>query len=185
MGFAAIAGGALVWAGLGSFGPVGDGICFLIAAVGIQLRLLCNLFDGMVAVEGGFASKSGEIFNELPDRFSDVFILAGAGYIQGDNLLSIQLGWAAAALAIITAYVRALGASAGAGQQFLGPMAKPQRMAIMTGVCLIEAFRSWTGLADSFPKGTIMVAILGVILAGCFVTITRRTIRICRVLEQT
>src|ERR1051325_6425058 len=51
-----------------------------LAAVAMQLRLLCNLFDGMVAIEGGFKTKSGELFNELPDRFSDAFILVGAGY---------------------------------------------------------------------------------------------------------
>ena len=53
---------------------------FLIAAALIQVRLLCNLFDGMVAIEGGFKTKSGEIFNELPDRFADAFIFVGAGY---------------------------------------------------------------------------------------------------------
>ena len=50
----------------------------LIAAAGfIQLRRLCNLFDGMVAVEGGFKTKSGELYNDLPDRFSGALILAG------------------------------------------------------------------------------------------------------------
>src|ERR1044071_7839320 len=44
---------------------------FLGAAVLVQLRLLCNMLDGMVAVEGGFKTKSGEIYNELPDRFAD------------------------------------------------------------------------------------------------------------------
>src|SRR5271155_1615800 len=38
----------------------------LIATVAaIQLRLLCNLLDGMVAIECGLKTKSGEIFNEL------------------------------------------------------------------------------------------------------------------------
>ena len=62
----------------------GDGplsaVAFLTAAALIQIRLLCNLFDGMVAIEGGFKTKSGEIFNELPDRFADGFIFVGAGY---------------------------------------------------------------------------------------------------------
>ena len=31
------------------------------AAACTQLRLLCNLFDGMVAVEGGKASRTGDI----------------------------------------------------------------------------------------------------------------------------
>src|SRR6266576_3410050 len=57
--------------------------------------------------------------------------LVCAGVVEG--------GWLAAVLAVITAYVRALGTSAGASPYFLGPMAKPHRMAVMTAACLIMA----------------------------------------------
>src|SRR5262249_18347373 len=50
------------------------------AALFIQLRLLCNLMDGMVAAEGGLRSAMGEIYNDLPDRISDALILLAAGY---------------------------------------------------------------------------------------------------------
>src|SRR5471030_593148 len=73
-------------------------LCWLGAAAGIQLRLLANLFDGMVAVEGGFRTKSGEIFNELPDRISDAVILAATGYAVPGPAWMHDLGWAAAAL---------------------------------------------------------------------------------------
>src|SRR6516225_6607283 len=49
----------------------------LAAAVGIQLRLLCNLLDGVMAVEGGLKSKTGDLYNDIPDRFADVAILVG------------------------------------------------------------------------------------------------------------
>src|ERR1044071_5452467 len=39
----------------------------LACAAGIQLRLLCNLLDGMVAIEGGRKSKLGVRNNEEPD----------------------------------------------------------------------------------------------------------------------
>src|SRR5664279_3929418 len=45
--------------------------CYLTAALFIQLRLLCNLLDGMVAIEGGRRSAVGELYNDLPDRLSD------------------------------------------------------------------------------------------------------------------
>src|SRR6478752_6844346 len=64
------------------------------AALGVQLRLLCNLFDGMVAIEGGFKTKSGEVFNELPDRFSDIVIFLGAGYSMPALEWLRELGWA-------------------------------------------------------------------------------------------
>src|SRR5262245_34124008 len=53
---------------------------YLLAAIFIQLRLLCNLMDGMVAIEGGLRSAAGEIYNDLPDRVSDALILIAAGY---------------------------------------------------------------------------------------------------------
>lgn len=40
----------------------------ILAALSIQARLLCNLFDGMVAVEGGKKTPAGELFNDVPDR---------------------------------------------------------------------------------------------------------------------
>ena len=52
----------------------------VLAAVFIQCRLLCNLFDGMVAVEGGKGTPSGELFNDIPDRIADPLILVAAGY---------------------------------------------------------------------------------------------------------
>jgi phosphatidylglycerophosphate synthase len=53
-------------------------------AVGaVQLRLLCNLMDGMVAVEGGKASAQGVIYNELPDRIADILMIVALGYAAG------------------------------------------------------------------------------------------------------
>ncbi len=149
------------------------------AALLIQMRLLCNLFDGMVAVEGGFKTKSGEIFNELPDRFADAFILIGAGYAMPKLAWMPLLGWTAAILAVTTAYVRALGASAGASQQFCGPMAKPHRMAVMTVASLGNAVLLWCRI-DFALVGWALITIA----AGCVVTIVRRTSRIIGELER-
>jgi phosphatidylglycerophosphate synthase len=150
----------------------------VLAAAGIQLRLLCNMLDGMVAVEGGFRTKSGEIYNEFPDRLSDAIILAGAGYAIPEFIWMRDLGWLAAVLALITAYVRALGASAGTTQQFVGPMAKPHRMAALTVACLLGALAPVSpALTRALPLG------LGIIAAGCVVTIFRRLTRILHELE--
>jgi len=150
----------------------------ILAGCGMQLRLLCNLFDGMVAVEGGFKTKAGELFNELPDRFSDAFILIGAGYALPDFPRTDELGWAAAVVALITAYVRALGASMGAGQHFVGPMAKQQRMAVMTVASLVAAFAPcWPELAKAIPFA------LALVILGGLVTVFRRCLRIAGTME--
>lgn len=77
-------------------------IVFPVYIVCITGRLLCNLFDGMVAIEGGKRSENGDLFNDIPDRFSDVLLLVPAGYIAGG--WGIELAWLAAILAIMTAY---------------------------------------------------------------------------------
>ncbi|HWA28817.1 MAG TPA: CDP-alcohol phosphatidyltransferase family protein [Lacunisphaera sp.] len=174
--FAGLAGFAL-WLTPNVGAGAGSGL-FLLAAGGIQLRLLCNLFDGMVAIEGGFKTKSGDIFNELPDRFADVFVLVGCGYAAGRLPGGVMLGWLAAVLAVGTAYVRALGASVGVGQCFLGPMAKQHRMATVTLAslaCTALVFHGWAAWG--------MGAALVVVVAGGAVTIARRALWIVRALE--
>ena len=110
---------------------------WLPAAALIQLRLLCNLLDGMVAIEGGLRTPSGEIYNDFPDRLSDAVILVAAGYSVAAPLWTRELGWGAALTAILTAYVRLLGGASGLAQDFRGPMAKPHRMAVMTLACAL------------------------------------------------
>lgn len=112
----------------------------LFCALMIQLRLLCNLFDGMVAVEGGKKTANGAIFNEFPDRVADSLFLIALGYAAQVS----WLGWLAALLAALTAYIRVFGGSLGLAQRFQGPMAKQQRMAVMTIGCLAAAVeRYW------------------------------------------
>jgi phosphatidylglycerophosphate synthase len=132
----------------------------------------------MVAIEGGLKSKSGEIYNELPDRFADALFLIGSGYATADSA-GITFGYIAALLAVITAYVRALGVVAGASQQFSGPMAKPHRMALLTVACILQGLT--TVLNHHYP---VLFWALVLIILGCLLTIARRTSRIIRELES-
>src|SRR5919198_5688545 len=117
-------------------------ILWLIAALGAQLRLTANMLDGMVALASGRASKTGELYNEVPDRISDAAVFIGAGFAWGGN---VTLGYIATILAIFTAYVRAAGKIAGAPNEFCGPMAKQHRMLVITLVCVYAAItpQSW------------------------------------------
>jgi phosphatidylglycerophosphate synthase len=149
------------------------------AALCIQLRLLCNMLDGMVAIEGGFRTRSGEIYNELPDRIADALILIGAGYASHWLKLSPLLGFGAALCAVLVAYTRALGVVAGASQQFCGPMAKPHRMATLTVAALLSIIEI---LLDQ-PLRLLPLALI-LIVAGCLVTSVRRTVRILHELNS-
>lgn len=147
---------------------------YLAGALAIQLRLLCNLFDGLVAVEGGRKSAYGSLYNEVPDRIEDSIFLAAFGSAAG----LLWLGLTAALLAAVTAYVRALGGALGFPQDFRGPMAKQQRMAALTlgsvAAC-IEAL--WRGTHWS------LIVTLGLIVAGAALTIVRRVLGIARHLK--
>lgn len=160
--------------------PMLTTVLFLAVAVCIQLRLLCNLFDGMIAVEGGFRTKSGELFNDAPDRLSDALFLIAAGYAAAPLCPHIAtLGWAAALASAWTAYVRYLGATMGPGQSFLGPMAKPHRMALLTAGCVIAAVECWL-----WPRGWTLAVVLVVIVLGAALTIARRLMAIYREVEN-
>ena len=144
----------------------------LAAAACVQLRLLCNLLDGMLAVECGLKTPAGDIFNDLPDRVADVIILAAAGYAARQIPAAPILGWAAAVGALFTAYVRVLGGALGLTQHFIGPMAKQHRMFVLTVATMLAALETVTsGTARAIP------AALAVILAGSMLTAMRRVHR--------
>jgi CDP-diglyceride synthetase len=79
--------------------------CWVSAAVLVQLRLLCNMLDGLVAVEENMGSQLGILYNELPDRFEDCLILVCTGFACSVQPLGVHLGWLAAVLAVLTAYI--------------------------------------------------------------------------------
>ena len=145
----------------------------IFAAATIQLRLLCNLLDGMLAVEHGMKGKTGDIYNDLPDRLADVLILVAAGYAIRNLHYGTALGWAAAVLALFTAYVRVLAGSIGLTQHFIGPMAKQHRMFTLTLATLACSAETLTGVRlDAMRTG------LAVIIAGSAATAVRRCRRL-------
>jgi phosphatidylglycerophosphate synthase len=141
----------------------------LLAGAGIQLRLLCNMIDGLMAVENGLKTPTGELFNDVPDRISDAFIIVGFGLSAPSGWTAI-LGFVAALGAVMTAYVRVLGASMGAGHFFSGPMAKQHRMFLLTVACIAWAVEN--GMYQH-SKYTVFYT-LWIIVAGTFVTCWRR-----------
>ncbi len=157
-------------------------ILWLIAACGAQLRLTANMLDGMVAIASSRTSKTGELYNEVPDRISDAAVFIGAGFAWGGNL---ALGYVATILAIFTAYVRAAGKIAGAPNEFCGPMAKQHRMLVITLICIYSAItpRSWQMMTFDDSRIGLLTLGLGVIVVGCVITVVRRISRIAHALK--
>jgi phosphatidylglycerophosphate synthase len=164
-------------------GGVGFRVAWLAGAVLIQLRLLANLLDGMVAVEGGLRSPVGELYNEVPDRVSDTAVLCGLGWASGGNPL---LGIGAALAAMLTAYIRAMGKAAGAPMDFCGPMAKQHRMALVTALALFAGVvpRGWLDSSAKTLGMDLASVILLIVLVGSIWTAVRRLRRIARFLRN-
>lgn len=171
---AALLGGACLWgAGGAADGP--RTALLLGGALFCQMRLLCNLLDGMVAVEAGRGTPDGAFWNEFPDRLSDALILLGAALGTGQP----ALGWAAVAAAFLTAYIRELGVSCGAPADFSGPMAKPHRMALITGAAVLSLAEPWWQ-----GSGQVMALALWVVALGAAATALRRAWRLLRHLRR-
>jgi phosphatidylglycerophosphate synthase len=179
----AVAGGAAFAAT--RFEPEWQRYFWLAGAACTQLRLLANMFDGMVAIETRRASAVGELYNEVPDRMSDAAMFIGVGYSLGGNPL---LGLGATCVAFFTAYIRAMGKVAGTKQEFCGPMAKQHRMFVVTvmGVFLGFSPASWqivpSGAWGNFGIPSVALAL---IIAGGLLTAWRRLSRIAATLRQT
>lgn len=168
VGFAAL-GFLLFWAASCTQGVL-QFLSLILAAASIQARLICNLLDGMVAIEGGKSAPSGPFWNEAPDRAADFLFFAGAGLAAHNP----ALGLAAAALAIATAYIRELGRAEGFSPDFSGPMAKPHRMAALTTGTVIAAF---------YAPHWVLSVTLWIIAIGTAVTILRRSARLLSALN--
>ncbi|WDS35828.1 CDP-alcohol phosphatidyltransferase family protein [Pseudoxanthomonas sp.] len=165
--FAAIGAAMLAWV------PTVGGL--VLAAACIQLRLVCNLLDGMVAMEGGRKTATGALYNEFPDRVADSLLIVALGYACGLS----WLGWLGALLAALTAYVRLAGGSLGLAQDFRGPMAKQHRMAVLTVACVIAAVERWLhGTHWSLLAAAVVIAV------GALLTCITRSAGIARQLND-
>lgn len=167
----------------------GAGVCFwqsgnwpwlLLPAAGLcYLRLWINMLDGMVALASGKASRLGEVFNELPDRLSDIIIFAGVAH---SGLCQPLLGYWVIIAALLVAYIGTFGQALGVGRQFGGIMSKPWRMVLLHVGAWIALLVAWLGsqqkdgdlpsaLSAPIWQGlTILDWTLVLILLGCLQT---------------
>lgn len=153
---------------------------YLAVAVAFALlRLWLNMFDGMVALAAGKASKKGEIINDLPDRVSDVLIFAGVAHSGWCHPLSAY--WVAIA-ALIVAYVGLFGQAVRVQREFSGVMAKPWRIVTLSIGALATMFLVLADRAFWFNGFMLLDWTLFAILLGCAQTVIIRLARIFRAL---
>lgn len=155
----------------------------LIPAAGFcYLRLWFNMLDGMVALKGGKASRTGEIVNELPDRVSDVLIFVGVAH---SGLCNPFYGYWGAICALLVAYVGTLGQALGVQREFSGLMSKPWRMVTLHIGSWAMLFQIWfgSGYEQATSGFTLLDWTLVVVYVGSFQTIVLRLFRIIRAIK--
>ena len=148
------------------------------------LRLWLNMLDGMVALVSGKANPAGEIFNDLPDRASDVLIFVGVAH---SGMCNPFLAYWVVIFAVLVAYVGTFGQALGVQREFGGVMAKPWRMVALHIGAWITLGDLWWGDGDlvAGPSGfTWLDWTQSVILAGCVQSIWVRLARILRALRD-
>jgi phosphatidylglycerophosphate synthase len=151
----------------------------VLVAICIQMRLLFNMLDGMVAIEGGKQSSVGILYNEIPDRIADSLFIVALGYA----INMPWLGWLGALLAALTAYIRVLGGAIGLALDFRGPLAKPHRMFVMTLGCLIAALILF--LTHDNEATMLALTVTAYIIAiGSALTCIARTLAIAKQLKS-
>lgn len=152
------------------------------SAAMVVLRGLSNMFDGMVAVEQGRGSPAGLLYNEIPDRLSDIALFVGAGYAVGGNPVA---GWAAACTALMVTCIRLTATVAGAPADFGGPMAKQQRMFSIAAVSFYLGVTptAWHPAFGGEGRCGLLAAMLWIIVAGGVITGILRTRRAALALE--
>jgi phosphatidylglycerophosphate synthase len=155
---------------------------FIVIAVAFAfLRLWLNMFDGMVALAAGKASKRGEIVNDLPDRVSDVIIFIGVAHSGWCD--AVYAYWVAIA-AVIVAYVGLFGQAAGVQREFSGVMAKPWRIVALSAGALVTMFLVLRREPFWFGGFSVLDWTHFAILAGCVQTVWIRLARIFRALPR-
>ncbi len=125
----------------------GTGWCFfkaaespylLIVAILLTfLRMTLNTIDGVMAIQRGKKTLTGEIVNALPDRYSDILVVGG---IILSPLCRDWLGLIALASVFLVSYTGMLGKAIGVSWQHQGPMGKVERMITMMVFSLFQFF---------------------------------------------
>ena len=156
---------------------------WLAAVAAMLFRGACNILDGVMAVETGMSTPVGLLWNEVPDRISDVIALIGAGYAFGGAPV---LGWGAAIVAVLISYIRVQCSVAGLPMDYRGPMGKPMRMLVVCWAAVWTAVVPQSWYLRWGPAGDwgVLAAGLMLIIAGGVITVIRRTYRAANLLQE-
>jgi len=130
--FAVVVAAATAWC---FYDSVNHPVLLIIAILLILFRMTLNTLDGIMAIQRGNLSLKGEIVNALPDRYSDILMIAG---IALSPLCRNWLGIIAIGTMFLVSYTGMLGKALTVSWQHHGPMGKVERMVVIMVFTLVQ-----------------------------------------------
>ncbi len=127
----------------------------------ILIRMFLNTADGVVAMNRNRRSLLGEIVNALPDRYSDIFTVAGIALCPSMNPL---LGISAISSMFLVSYTGMLGKALGMSWRHEGPLGKVERLALIMAFSVLQYFVPAFRILGQDPMAILLIlfCILGI-----------------------
>lgn len=111
---------------------------FIYVVLLIFLRMTLNTMDGVIAIEREQDDRvSGKVMNALPDRYSDLFVLAG---LVLSPIVNNVLGLLGLCTVVLVSYSGMLGKALGVSWQGHGPLDKVERFFWLILAVILQYF---------------------------------------------
>lgn len=146
----------------------------------IALAGVCDILDGRLARAHRLSSPYGKFIDSTLDRFVETFAFLGFAWLLRDTPQGAPLASAALAASLLVSYAQARGETVGVSGSG-GLMQRAERLVLTCLACLFDApLSSWLG----WPPRSVLLAMLGLVAAGAFLTAVHRTVWIARRLKE-
>ncbi len=140
---------------------------------------VADILDGRIARLTGVASDFGDFIDSTFDRYVEIAAFLGFLVLLGDRPWGPLLAASAMAGSLAVSYARARGEALGVLCTG-GLMQRGERLVLTCLACLSDQAGT---LLFGWPSHAVIIAVLGLITAGTFVTTIHRTIWIARKLK--
>ena len=142
----------------------------------IALAGICDILDGRLARARNIASPYGKFIDSTLDRFVETFAFLGFAVYFRDRPFAVFFVVAGIAGSLLVSYAQARGETVGVSGSG-GLMQRAERLVLTILGCLLDPTIT---RAASWPEGTVLMWVLGLIAVGAMGTAVYRTVWIAR-----
>ena len=134
-GFAVLAAGAYVLAGVELFGVGPDPLLYVVGATFVLLNGWMDLLDGALARRQGTDSTAGDLLDHVLDRYADIVIIAGLAA----GVEAYLIGFLAVTGVLMTSYLGTQAQAVGLDRVYGGLVGRADRLAMIGIVTAVAA----------------------------------------------